>query len=240
MSELRYDGIGGGMGIWQIADGHLFGTDALLLAAFARSCSRDGMAAELGGGSGVVSLLLASEGAFEKIYCVEIQEDYVGLIGKNAEHNGLSEKVIPIAGDIRAIAAGCMPVGMEGLAGKFDAVFSNPPYMKANAGRVSERGHKDIARREVLCGIGDVCAAAARLLRPGGSLCLVWRPARLAPLMAALAAARLAPKLMRSVHAAAGAEASLVLVAATLGGGEQMTLASPVLLDSGKSYDELF
>ena len=69
-----------------------FGTDALLLAAYVQKC--EGFRAiEFGGGSGIVSLLLATRKKVGTIECVEIQPAYAELCRRNAEENGLSEVV---------------------------------------------------------------------------------------------------------------------------------------------------
>ena len=59
----------------QRAAGLTFGTDAYLLAAFVRGVPR-GKAVELGGGTGVVSLLCAARDRFAHIDCAEIQPEY--------------------------------------------------------------------------------------------------------------------------------------------------------------------
>ena len=63
----------------QRENGLTFGTDAFLLASFVKP-QKSGVAVELGGGTGIISLLCASREKFSKIYCVEIQEDFAKII----------------------------------------------------------------------------------------------------------------------------------------------------------------
>ena len=71
-----------------------------------------------------------------------------------------------------------------------------------------------IARHETLCEIGDICAAAARLLRFGGRLCLCHRPERLTDLLCALRVCGLEPKRLQLAAHALDRPPSLVLVEA--------------------------
>ena len=114
--------------------------------------------------------------------------------------------------------------------GELDAVIANPPYMRTDSGFASPHSEKQIARHEVLGGIADFAAAAARCLKYGGKFYVVYRPDRLETLFAALRANRLAPKRMVLVHDHADKEPSMVLCEAVLGGAEGLTLLPTLLL----------
>ena len=103
----------------QKENGLTFGTDAFLLASFIKE-QRNGIAVELGGGTGIISLLCASRNKFNTIHCIEIQEDFANIIGRNAKLNGLDEKVISIHKDIREIKS-------ANIGAEVEAVFYNPP-----------------------------------------------------------------------------------------------------------------
>ena len=150
----------------QNKNGLTFGTDAFLLASYIKE-QKNCMAVELGGGTGIISLLCASRGKFSKIHCLEIQEDFANIIERNAQLNELSDKVISICKDIREFRS--IDLGYE-----VDVVFSNPPYMKADSGKRNEHDEKYIARHEVCGNIDDFCASAKRLLKHGGFFYCVW------------------------------------------------------------------
>ena len=77
--------------------------------------------------------------------------------------------------------------------------------------------------------MGEVCAAAARLLRYGGRFAVVFRPDRLVDLTDTLRQNRLEPKRLRFVqHTAAGAP-SLLLLEARKGGRPGLTVEPPLL-----------
>ena len=206
----------------QKKDGLTFGTDAFLLAAYT-DAKRQGIAAELGAGTGIISLLCAARDKFAKIYAFEIQEDFASLAARNVRENNFDGKVEVICKDVRACSS--KDTGKE-----VDAVFANPPYMKTDSGKRNESDRKYIARHEVCGDIGDFCRAAYKLLRHGGKFYCVWRPDRLTDLICAMRDNRLEPKKMTFVLADADSEPSMVLVSAIKGGASGMKVSAPLLL----------
>jgi len=207
----------------QRENGLTFGTDAFLLASFVKP-QKSGVAVELGGGTGIISLLCASREKFSKTYCVEIQENFAGIIDRNAELNGLKDKVISVHGDVRDIKSA--DIGCEA-----DVVFSNPPYMKVDSGKRNVHDEKFLARHEVCGDIGDFCAAAKRLLKHGGYFYCVWRPDRLTDLVCAMRENALEPKDMTFVHANTKSAPSMVLVKAKKGAAPGVTVGEPLFLN---------
>jgi tRNA1Val (adenine37-N6)-methyltransferase len=148
----------------QRADGYRFSIDALLLAWYAWALPGLRML-ELGTGSGVVSLALASKRPDLRIDAVEIQEGLAELARRNAADNGLSNIQISEA-DLRELR------GPE-WEGRFDIVVSNPPYRTVGRGRLNPEPEKAGARHEILCTLEEVVSTAAAALAPGGSTALV-------------------------------------------------------------------
>ena len=207
----------------QKLNGLTFGTDAFLLASFIKA-QRSGIAVELGGGTGIISLLCASREKFKTIYCAEIQKDFADIITRNASLNNLDNKVISICDDVRNLKSAS--IGCE-----VDAVFSNPPYMKVDSGKRNDHDEKFIARHEVFGDIGDFCACAKRLLKHGGSFYCVWRPDRLVDLVCAMRENNLEPKEMCFVHANTKSAPSMVLVRAKKGASASVVVSEPLFLN---------
>lgn len=203
-------------------NGLTFGTDAYLLSAFCRPAC-EARAADLGCGTGVISLLLAARTRFSHIYAIEAQPLFAELAQRNAELNGFSDTVSVLCRDVRNLCA-------ADVGGELDVVFSNPPYMRADSGYAAAHEEKQIARHEVLGDLYDFTRAAARVLRYGGTLYLVWRPDRLETLFAALKEAKFAPKRMLFVQDAPNKAPSMVLTEARLGGAEGLTLLPTLIL----------
>jgi len=184
------------------------GTDAILLADFARVSAGEAVC-DLGCGCGVIGLLLAARRAAD-VTGVELQPDACETARQNAARNGLTGRFRTVPGDLRGIRS-LLP------AGTFRAVVSNPPYFPDGAGAAAP-GARGPARTELACSLGDVCRAAAWLLRFGGRFFVVYRPERLADLICALRENRLEPKRIRFVRHRPGAPVSLILLEARSGG----------------------
>lgn len=227
----RLDEVNEQIRLIQKKKGLTFGTDAFLLAAYIRR-SPNSIAVELGGGTGIISLLLAARNKIKQVTVAEIQQPYAELIERNAILNGYDDKVKSLCMDVRSLTPSV--IGRE-----VDLVYSNPPYMKCNTGKRNTEDEKYIARHEVCGGIEDFCLAAGRLLRHGGRFVCVWRPDRLSELFSALGSAKLEPKRMTFVHADAQAEPCMVLVESVKVGSPSMRISAPLLLyraqDDGQS-----
>ena len=218
--------INGNITLNQNINGLTFGTDALLLSAFTHRVKHTAsgkIAADLGSGTGVIPLLCSQYNRFSKIYAIEIQESFIDLIKLNAEENGKQDVIIPIQSDVRELKP-------SALGGEVDVVFSNPPYMKENAGKRNIHDEKYIARHEVCGDISDFCSAANRILKHGGKFLCVWRPDRLEDLMCAMRDNKLEPKLAVFVCAHPKAEPSMVLIEAIKGGSSGMRVTRPLFL----------
>ena len=207
----------------QKKNGLTFGTDAFLLASFIKA-QKNAIAVELGGGTGIISLLCASREKLGKIYCLEIQKDFSDIIDRNAQLNSLDNKVSSLCADVRDIRS--TDLGFE-----VDVVFSNPPYMKADSGKRNESDEKYIARHEVCGDIGDFCACAKRLLKHGGFFYCVWRPNRLTDLICAMRENSLEPKEICFVHANTKSAPSMVLIKAKKGASSGAIICEPLFLN---------
>lgn len=215
----RRDVVNDDLTLIQRTAGLTFGTDALLLAAYVQRC--EGLRAiEFGAGSGIVSLLLATRRKVGTIECVEIQPAYAELCERNARENGLSQIVSVRCADVREANAAW---------GTFDAVVTNPPYMKTDV-PACDSTEKQIARHEVHGGIDDFAAAAKRLLRHGGRFFCVYRADRLVDLLTALRTAEIEPKRMTLVHASASLPPSMVLVEARRSGKPGLKVTRPLII----------
>ena len=213
----RLDEVNDRLSLIQNTEGLTFGTDALLLAAYIGRGYRSGI--ELGGGTGIISMLLATREKIERISCVEIQEEYAELISRNIEYNSLSDKIECINGDVRDLALT-----------EAEVVFSNPPYMKSTSGYSNKVGKKNIARHEIHGTIEDFLLSAKRMLKFGGDFFAVYRPDRLADIISAMRDAGIEPKRLTMVHADEESAPSMMLIEGRRGGRSGMRVTKPLLL----------
>ena len=112
----------------------------------------------------------------------------------------------------------------------------NPPYKASGAGIESGIDSERIARHEIKCDIRSVCAAAARLLRFGGRVCLCQRPERLADVLCAMREYGLEPKRLRMVAKNAESAPWLFLVEGKKGSKPFLQVLAPLLIEQGGSY----
>lgn len=203
-------------------DSLTFGTDAYLLSAYLKKRSSK-RGAELGCGSGVISLLALTKKKCRHVYGIEVQKEIAEVAKRNAELNGLDNDFTVIASDLRAVKP-------SDIGGEVDFVFSNPPYMKANGGKQNENEQKNASRHEIFGEINDFCACAKRLLKHGGDFYVVYRPDRLSDLIFALKNNNLEPKRLTFIHKNTDTPPSILLISAKKGGKSGMVVDAPVYI----------
>lgn len=224
LSEMeKLDVINGGLKLIRRTDGLTYGTDALLLAAYASSGKAAARLADLGGGTGVISLLYASRHPQTHIEILEVQSEFAALCRRNAALNGMEDRISVHECDLRNADS-------RRIGGEVDTVVSNPPYMRAGSGILNRSTAKTIARHETCGDITDFCQAAARLLKYHGSFFVVYRPDRLTDLLYALRASGLEPKKLTFVHPEAESPPSLLLCEARRGASPSMEITQPLYI----------
>ena len=215
-----------------VSPAHRFGVDAFLLTDFAGVRAGD-TACDLGTGCGIIPLLFCRNGSPRAIYAVDIQPDAIRQLEESIALSGLKDVVFPVCADLRELPPS-VPHGLS-------LVTCNPPYYPAGSGLQSKTPSGLAARHEVLCTVGDVCRAAARLLKYGGRLCLCQRPERLCDVLEAMRQSGVEPKRLRFVANTAGAEPWLCLIEGRRGGkpGLRVLPTLPVRGEGGFSRELL-
>jgi tRNA1(Val) A37 N6-methylase TrmN6 len=180
--DVSDDGVlGGRLALRQPRLGHRVGHDAILLAAATHE-EAGGHAIDLGAGVGAAGLALAHRVDGLGVTLVEIDADLTALAHGNAQRNGLGQRVRAVCLDVAAPAAAFAAAGLT--AGSATAVLMNPPF------NVSPNPSPDDRRRMAHTASDDTLrqwlAAAARLLRPHGSVTLIWRADGLGDVISAL------------------------------------------------------
>lgn len=202
------------------------GTDAVLLADFARPRRQD-LAVDLGCGNGAIAILMAAHEPMLQLDAVELQPDMADMARRSVELNGMSGRVRVHAGDMRQ-AWQTLGRGFASL------VVCNPPYGGQGRTLPSRNEPERIARHEDDLTPLEVAGSADKLLKYGGRFCVVYPAPRAFEMMQAMQACSLAPKRMRSVHARADKAPKLVLIEAVKGGGSGLHWLPPLLLyDAG-------
>lgn len=207
--------------IIQSDDVFAFSMDAVLLARFCSVPPR-GRIMDLCTGNGVVPLLLSTR-TKAALWGVEIQPRLADMAKRSAALNGLEDQITIVHGDLKTVHES---VGSGG----FDLVTVNPPYLPVTSGDQNANPHLAAARHEIYCTLEDVAAACCRLVRYGGKVAMVHRPARLADILTVFRQYRLEPKRIRFVHPRETEEANMVLIEAIREGKPEVRLLPPLIV----------
>ena len=214
-----------------VSPAHRFGTDAFLLASFASPRAKD-QVCDLGTGCGIIPLAMLKNAPPAHIVGVELQEQAFHQLQLSIAASDCSDRVAAIHADLCRIAAGDRFPDLPQHG--FDLVTCNPPYKKAASGILSGQTADQLARHEVACTIEDVCAAADRLLRYGGRLCICQRPERLCDVITAMKSRQIEPKRLRFVAKDAASPPWLFLLEGRKG-GKPFLKVDPLLLIQGEN-----
>lgn len=151
--------------------------DALLLSNFVKrkldTCRKEdtgknsGILLEIGSGQGTISLLLSEVKTIEKIYAVEIQESIFKHLNENIKINQLEDKIMGVNEDIKDIK------------GEYGYIVSNPPYRKANSGKLPESASERISKYEVTLTLEELFMQIRRLLKNYGEFFVIVPDERL-------------------------------------------------------------
>jgi release factor glutamine methyltransferase len=127
--------------------------------------------ADIGTGTGCIAIALATELPGARLYASDISRDALALAARNLAAHGLTQRVQLIEGDMAE------PFLKQGLAGRFDAIVCNPPYVAESEKATLQPEVRDYEPDAALYGGGDGLQVLARLLaetgpllKPGGHL----------------------------------------------------------------------
>jgi tRNA1(Val) A37 N6-methylase TrmN6 len=208
--------------IIQSDDVFAFSMDAVLLARFC-SVPAKGKIMDLCTGNGVVPLLVSTRTRAAELWGVEIQPRLADMAARSIKLNALEERIHILNGDLKEIH---QTVG----SGLFDLVTVNPPYLPVQAGEQNANIHFAAARHEIYCTLEDVVAACSKLVRYGGKVAMVHRPARLVDIVTLMRQYRLEPKRLRFVHPKAEEEANMVLIEGIREGKPDLRMLPPLIV----------
>lgn len=202
-SGEKIEDLGNGLKIIQSDFEYRFTTDAVLLANLVKDLSGK-RAADLGSGSGVISILLAAKKHAAFVCGLELQPQLADMARRSAELNGLTGKVQFVTGAIQdaANSIGC----------GFDCVVCNPPYRKCGSGERQLAENIALCRHEIAMTLAEAVQSAASILNSKGSFYLVHQSARLAEICYLMKQNKIEPKEIFAISPRAGKPANLVVV----------------------------
>lgn len=203
-------------------------TDSVVLSGFAK-LPGNASVLDLGSGCGTLGLLLCAQRSDCSVIGIELDEDAHRMAQKNAEANGIGNRLTSICADLRTIPSFIKP-------GSFTCCISNPPYF--SSGPKSQ--NVPLARREDTCTLDEIFRSAAWALKYGGDLFLVHRPERLAELFGSAAKHSLEPKRLMLLRHKQNGPVSLVLVACRKGAHPGLSWEEESLYNEAGQPTEFF
>ena len=215
----------------QHPEGYRFSIDAILLAAHARPRARDRVL-DLGTGCGIIALILAHRHPEISVFGIEIQKELARMAISNVNANHLQHQVTVLCRDMRELKP-------EGIGGPVDVVVCNPPYHKAESGRINPDRQRAIARHELKINLSDILQTAKRTLRTAGRFVTIYTVERITDLFVQMRAHGIEPKFVRTIHGQLAAEARLILISGTKGAQPGTRLGPPLIMyDSNGGYSQ--
>jgi tRNA1(Val) A37 N6-methylase TrmN6 len=175
--------LGGRLVLRQPRRGHRFGHDAILLAGACSARSGEHLV-DFGAGVGTAGLAVARRVDGLAVTLVEVDRTLVALARDNAARNNLAERVRAVRLDIGAGADAFAMAGL--LPGTADHVIMNPPFNAPQ--NPSPHGGRRLAHSAADDTLASWLRAASRLLRPSGTLTLIWRADGLGAVLAGVSA----------------------------------------------------
>jgi tRNA1Val (adenine37-N6)-methyltransferase len=223
----------GKISVKQGRSGYRFSIDAVILASLVKTKSGDRIL-DIGTGAGIISLILAYRNPEISICGVEIQKSLADIAVLNVKDNNIEDRVKILCADIKNL-------NINTVSGPFDIIVCNPPYRKAESGRINPDNQRAVARHEIDITIGDILNASGRFLNIQGRFTMIYPTERIAGMLADMRLSGIEPKLLRFIHSKSKSESKLMVVVGAKGGRTGAKIGSPLVIynDDGTYTDEV-
>ena len=217
----------------QSRSGYRYSIDAVLLAAQTRP-RPDDKVLDLGTGCGIIPLILAYRHPKIKVYGIEVQKDLAAVAALNVEENRMEDRINIYCRDMKTIKH-------DMTSGPVDLVVSNPPFRKAESGRINPDRQRAVARHEIKATLYDVVETARRMLRTSGRFIMVYLAERMTDILNQMRSVGIEPKTLRMIHSGRDTEAKLILVEGKKGGRPGLKVGPPLIIfhKDGSYSDEV-
>ena len=211
-----------------------FSLDSVLLPNFVFLGQNTKMILDLCTGNAPVLLILSTK-TNAKIYGVEIQKDIYDMAVESVKINNLENRIELINDDAKNIIN-------RFETDTFDVITCNPPYFKCSDTSLKNANDvKSIARHEIMIELEDVIKIAKKLLKNGGSLCMVHRTDRLIEIIETMRKHNIEPKRLQFIYPKKDIESNLILIDGKKNGNVGLKVLAPLYVhnDDGSYTDEV-
>lgn len=180
-------------------------------------------AADLGCGSGLLTIGLAALFPAMTVKGFEIQDSLAAAARENSLMNAFSHRVSIVTGDIR-------DKSNRPRDNSFDLVVMNPPFRKLRTGKMSSRTSIRLSNHEHHGGLSDFVKAASVLLKHRGLLAIVMLPERLSELLRLMDERQVAAFRLQMIHHRDDSNANACMVLGRKGGKSALSVLPPVYM----------
>ena len=211
-----------------------FSLDSILLPNFAPITENTKNILDLSTGNAPVPLVLTTK-TNAKIIGVELQKEVFELAKESVEINNLSTQIELINDNINNIVT-------KYETDTFDLITCNPPYFKHSEQSITNDNEiKSIARHEIHMELEDVFKISKKLLKNGGSICMVHRTDRLMEIIEKMKKNNIEPKRIQFIYPKINSESNLVLVDGRKNGKVGLKVLAPLYVhnEDGSYTDEV-
>lgn len=211
-----------------------FSLDSILLPNFAPITENTKLILDLCTGNAPVPLVLTTK-TNAKIIGVELQKEVFELAKESVKLNNLTEQIELINDNINNIVT-------KYETDTFDLITCNPPYFKHSEQSITNDNEiKSIARHEIHMKLEDVFKISKKLLKNGGSICMVHRTDRLMEIIEKMKNNNIEPKRVQFIYPKMNSESNLVLVDGRKNGKTGLKVLAPLYVhnEDGSYTDEV-
>ena len=199
-----------------------FSLDSVLLPSFVELTPNTKMILDLCTGNAPVPLILSTK-TNAKIVGVELQKEIYELAKESIEINNIN--------NIELINDDAKNIINKYETDTFDVITCNPPYFKYNnTSIINENDVKSLARHEISITLNDIIKISKKLLKNGGSLCLVHRTDRIIEIIELMKENNIEPKRIRFIYPKWDKESNLVLIDGRKNAKPGLKLLSPLII----------
>ena len=210
-----------------------FSLDSVLLPNFVELTPNTKNILDLCTGNAPIPMILRTK-TDAKIVGVELQKEIYDMAVESIQINKLD--------NIESINDNAKNIINKYKTDTFDLITCNPPYFKIkNTSIINENEVKSIARHEISINLEDIIKISRKLLKNGGSLCLVHKTDRLIEIIELMKKNNIEPKRIRFIYPKKDKESNLVLIDGHKNGSTGLKLLSPLIVhnEDGSYTDEV-
>lgn len=211
-----------------------FSLDSVLLPNFIIINAKAKNILDLCTGNAPIPLILSTM-TDAHIIGVEIQKNIYDLAIKSVKINNLDSQIKIINDDANNIVN-------KYETDTFDVITCNPPYFKyKDSSLINNNEIKSLARHEIAFKLEDLFKLSKKLLKNGGSLCIVHRTQRLIDILIEMRKNNIEPKRIRFIYPKKGKESNLVLIDGHKNGNSGLKILPPLYIHNsdGTYTDEV-